>query len=114
MKDRLTRRCDRTDHLRPADVEYLRAQQASPKLAPDPKHPLRCVRRIAEDHPDLIRYIREQRLFEAHGIMPKAGGLNDQPARWLAAISVIGSERAKADESRRSYDDGHRAALGKR
>lgn len=36
--------------------------------------------------------------WSAHGVLPQAGGLLDQPATWVSAVRVVDSEVARITE----------------
>jgi len=48
----------------------------------------------------LGEFFRSYGLYREHGILPGPGGLYDQPASWLQAVSVADHERGVWDQER--------------
>ena len=38
---------------------------------------------------DVVEFVDTYHWFDAHGVTPEAGGLNDQPASWRIALGIF-------------------------
>lgn len=74
----------------------------------------RITEELATDHvftPDLVEFMASFQAYQAHGILPHAGGRDDQPATWLDAATYLEAiladfreaERQEAEERRRRH-----------
>ena len=56
----------------------------------------RCPKAMLRDELGAARELVEDALvFREHGLPPRAGGLDDQPARWVDALAIVDHEIAE-------------------
>lgn len=83
-----------------SDQAWLDGERAKGGRAPDPEHEEACPRLWAETG-ERAQWFADVGLFE-RGHLLTAGGIEDQPCRWLEAQEVIASARAAyLEESRK-------------
>ena len=69
-------------------------------------------------HPGEMHILRCLRAYQNHGLLPAAGGIDDQPEIFWQAINILGAEMQRlkdceADMNQR-IEEAKRAAQGKR
>lgn len=60
--------------------------------------PSTCPVRQVADRPDIMQYVRDAGVAERTGVLLRAGGLEDQPARWLEAVQIVWTENNVIDQ----------------
>lgn len=56
-----------------------------------------CPVRSVADHPSVVGWVRDAGTAQETGALWCAGGLGDQPARWLEAVREVWSEWRRCD-----------------
>lgn len=96
---RFLRRCPKPVEEE-ADQAWLDSERAKqPEWEPDPHHPEACLRLWVEQ-PEPAQWFADAVDYE-RGHLLKAGGLEEQPARWLAGVRVVTTEQGRALEEER-------------
>jgi len=98
MKTRLVRRCDFLP-ARPRNTSETQWQSflAAREAVLDAGKPSTCPMRQASEHPEVMGWIRAAATADKTGVLLRAGGQEDQPARWLEAVQTVWSEHAAID-----------------
>lgn len=75
----------------------------------------RCARRVAEvENPRVGAVFRLFMQYEAHGVLPCAGGFADMPSELAHSFEIIGSERVRIENARHESEERARKADEKR
>ena len=60
----------------------------------------RCPRAwLRDQEAEVMTHIRDAGFLFEHGLLPEAGGILDQNARWLDAVQVIADERERTAQA---------------
>lgn len=97
--ERFIRRCPKPVPD-PAEQAWLEGERVKAKRPPDPEHEEACPRLWAETGERGI-WFADVGLFE-RGHLLTAGGIEEQPSRWLEAQEAIASARSAYLEERRA------------
>lgn len=60
-----------------------------------------CARTLASGTSALVASFMD---YQNHGLLPSEGPMNSQAAYWIAAIHVLGAERARIEKARRMLE----------